>query len=103
MSIANPKRSVLGLLSLEPTVLITKMLVSAAIAVISCVGGAASASADSCAGGTAPASAGPGPFGTLGCSCPQTAPALSPALRDEELNRGIRDGYSKGFTSLPRC
>jgi hypothetical protein len=103
MSIANPKQSVLGLLNLEPTVLITKILASAAIALVSCVGGAAPASADSCAGGTTPASAGSGPFGALGCSCPETAPARSPALREEELNRGIRDGYSKGFTSFPRC
>ena len=103
MSIANPKQSVLDLLHLEPTALITKILGSAAIALVACVGGAAPASADSCAGGTAPVSAGAGPFGALGCSCPQRAPARSPALRDEELKRGIRDGYSNGFTSFPRC
>ena len=103
MSIVNPKQSILGLLDLEPRVLITKIVVSAAIALVACVGGAAPASADSCAGGTGSLRAGSGPFGTLSCSCPETAVARSRARRDEELNRGIRDGYSHGFSNFPRC
>ena len=102
MSIANPKQSVLSFLRLEPRVLITKILLSAAIAVISCIGVAAPASAVSCAGGAAPV-AGSGPFGILSCSCRETAPARDPALREEELKRGIRDGYANGFSKFPRC
>jgi hypothetical protein len=50
-------------------------------------------------GGTAPASADPdygtdpNPFGTLSCSCRETAPADSPAVK-EEIDRGIREGLS---------
>jgi hypothetical protein len=46
MSIAYPKRSALGLQNLDPTVLITKTLISAAIVLGSCVVAAAPASAD---------------------------------------------------------
>jgi hypothetical protein len=61
---------------------ITKILVSAAIALGASVGGAALASAD------------PNPFGALSCSCQDTAAAAgSPALR-EEIDRGIRAGLS---------
>jgi hypothetical protein len=67
---------------------ITKILVSAAIALGSCVGGAAPASAD-----PNPAGAAPNPFGALSCSCRETAPPGSPALR-EEMERGIRAGLS---------
>ena len=63
----------------------TKILVSAAIAVGSCVAGAAPASADSNAIGTDP-----NPFGALSCNCQETAPPGSSAL--EEIERGIREG-----------
>lgn len=82
MSIANPKQSVLSFLRLEPRVLLTKILLSAAIAVISCIGVAAPAGAVSCVRGAAPV-AGSGPFGILSCSCRETAPARDPALREE--------------------
>jgi hypothetical protein len=68
--------------------LITKILVSAAIAVGSCVGGAAPASADANPIGTDP-----NPFGALGCSCQETAPPGSAALR-KEMEWGIREGLS---------
>jgi hypothetical protein len=69
---------------------ITKILVSAAIALGSCVAGAAPASAD-----PNPISTDPHPFGALSCSSRsrETAPPGSPALR-EEMERGIRDGLS---------
>jgi hypothetical protein len=65
---------------------ITKTLVSAAIALGPCVGGAALASADAI--GTDP-----NPFGTLTCSCQETASPGGPALR-KEMERGIRAGLS---------
>jgi hypothetical protein len=93
MSIANLKRSAIGLQNLDPTVLIAKTLISAAIVLTSSVVGAAPASAD-----TDPASAGPNPFSTLSCNCRQAAPPDSPALRQEEVHRGIQ----AGLTALPR-
>jgi|ERR1700740_2189256 hypothetical protein len=74
---------------------ITKILVSAAIVVGFFVGGAAPASAD-------PNSIGndPNPISGLTCSCRETAPAGSPALR-EEINRGIRSGLSASVPGLP--
>jgi hypothetical protein len=89
MSIANPKRSAVGLQNLDPTVLITKTLISAAIVLGSCVVAAAPASADN-----GPASAGPNPFGSLGCNCQATAPLGNPALTAKELQRGIQAGLS---------
>jgi hypothetical protein len=89
MSIANPKRSAVGLQNLDPTVLITKTLISAAIVLGSCVVAAAPASADN-----GPASAGPNPFGSLGCNCQATAPLGNPALTTKELQRGIQAGLS---------
>jgi hypothetical protein len=75
---------------------ITKILVSAAIALGSSVGAAAPASADPNAiGGTDP-----NPFGGLSCSCQETAPPGSPALR-EEIQRGIRAGLSAWLPGLP--
>ena len=103
MSIANPKQPVVRLLNLEPAGLITKIIVSAAIALVSCVGRAAPASAVSCAGGVAPVVAGSDPFRILSCSCRETAPVRGPALREEELKRGILDGYANGFSTFPRC
>ena len=67
---------------------ITKILVSEAIALGSWVAGAAPASADANPIGTDP-----NPFGALGCSCRETAPPGSPALR-EEMERGIRAGLA---------
>jgi hypothetical protein len=89
MSIANPKQSAVGLQNLDPTVLITKTLISAAIVLGSCVVAAAPASADN-----GPASAGPNPFGSLGCNCQATAPLGNPALTAKELQRGIQAGLS---------
>jgi hypothetical protein len=75
--------------------LITKILVSAAIAVGSGVALAAPASADPNSIG-----ADPNPFGALGCSCRETAPADSPAVT-EEINRGFREGLSVSVPGLP--
>jgi hypothetical protein len=88
MSITNLKRSALRLQNLDPTVLITKAMIGAAIVLGSCVVAAAPASAD-----PNPSDTDPNPFGALTCSCQETAPAGSPALR-EEINRGIRKGAS---------
>jgi hypothetical protein len=89
LSIANPKRSAVGWQTLDPTVLITKTLISAAIVLGSCVVAAAPASADN-----GPASAGPNPFGSLGCNCQETAPLGNPALTAKDLQRGIQAGLS---------
>jgi hypothetical protein len=78
----------------HPTV-VTKILVSAAIALGLGFAGAAPASADPNAVGTDP-----NPFGTLRCSCQETAPADSPTLRDE-INRGYREGLSVAVPGLP--
>ncbi len=43
--------------------------------------------------GSATAAADPGAFSTLSCSCPQAAPAGSPARKDA-IARGIRQGLS---------
>jgi hypothetical protein len=75
MSIGNLKRSALGLPTLDPTVLITKTLISAVIALASCVGLAAAASAD-----PNPANTGPNPYSGLSCNCRETAPPDSPAV-----------------------
>jgi hypothetical protein len=66
---------------------ITKVLVSAAIALGSCVGGAASARADA-----NPAGADPNPFGALSCKCPQPAPPGGPALG--QIEQGILAGLA---------
>jgi hypothetical protein len=63
-------------------IMITKILVSAAIALGSCVGGAAAAGAE----GTDA-----NPFGALGCGCRETAPPGSSTPR-EEMERGIWAG-----------
>jgi hypothetical protein len=68
--------------------MITKMLVSAAIALGFCVGGAALASAESDPVGTDPNA-----FAALSCSCREAAPPGSPALT-EEMERGIWGGLS---------
>jgi len=61
--------------------MIAKIVVGSAIALGAVVGCAASASAD------------PSPFGTLSCSCPETAPAGSPVLI-EKIDQGIQQGLS---------
>ncbi|MDT7569707.1 MAG: hypothetical protein QOG76_8331 [Pseudonocardiales bacterium] len=72
---------------------ITKLVASAAIA--SYIGGAAPAGADPNSIDTAP-----NPFGGLSCSCRETAPPGSPALR-QEIERGIREGQFAGLPGLP--
>jgi hypothetical protein len=67
--------------------LITKMLVSAAI-VLGSVWGAAPTSADPNGSDTQT-----NPFGGLAASSQETAPADGPAV-SEELERGIRAGFS---------
>ena len=74
---------------------ITKVLVSAAIAVGFLVGGAAQASADPNAFGTDP-----NPFSGFSSSRQATAPADSPAL-NKEINRGLREGHSAWLPGLP--
>ena len=66
---------------------ITKILVSEAIALGSWVAGAAPASAD-----PNPIGTDPNPFGALSCDCQETAPPASSALA--EIERGIRAGLS---------
>ena len=70
---------------------ITKILVSAAIALGAFVGAAAPASADPNPIGTKP-----NPFGGLSCSCQETAPPGS-----SEIERGIREGLSAWLPGLP--
>jgi hypothetical protein len=79
---------------------ITKLLVSAAIALGSCVGLAVPASADTNPIRTDPNAirTDPNPFGALSCSCRETAPPGSPALG--EMERGIRAGLSASPESL---
>jgi hypothetical protein len=74
---------------------ITKILVSAAIALGAFVAGAAPASADPHAYG-----ADPNPFSGFTCNCQETAPPGSPAL-SEEINRAIREGHSAWLPGLP--
>ena len=74
---------------------ITKILVGGAVALGFYVGGAAPAGADPNSMGSAP-----NPFGTLTCSCRQTAPPGSPAA-GEEIGRGLREGRSALLPGLP--
>jgi hypothetical protein len=74
---------------------ITKIPVSAAVAVGSHVGGAAPASADTNSIGTDP-----NPFAALSCSCRETAPAGSPAFWDE-IERGLQAGLSASLPEPP--
>jgi hypothetical protein len=84
------------LLEGEPVMsIITKALVSAAIGLGVFIGGATPASADSTSFGTDP-----NPFGGFSCNCSETAPAGSPALRDE-INRGLREGFTASIPGLP--
>jgi hypothetical protein len=83
MSVANTRR------------VITKMLVSGAVALGAWVVAAAPASADS-----NPASANPNPFATLSCACHENAPAGSP-LRKDEIARGIAEGRAAPLPGIP--
>jgi hypothetical protein len=73
---------------------ITKILVSAAIAVGSYVGLAAPASADTNTIGT-----NPNPFGALSCNCQTPASVTSPDVTDQ-INRGIRDALTTDLTAV---
>jgi hypothetical protein len=89
MSIANPERSP----RCRPPSM--KTLIGIAISLGCCGGTAAPAAAD-----PGPAGTDPNPFGTLSCSCRETAPPDSAALR-EEIARGIREGRSARLPGLP--
>jgi hypothetical protein len=73
---------------------ITKRFIAAAVALGAYVGGAAPVSADPNTIGSAP-----DPFGGLSCSCRETAPPDSPALR-EGIDRGIRQGRTAWLLRL---
>jgi hypothetical protein len=95
MSIANPKSPALGSPNLEPTGLIAKLLASVAIALILCVGAAVPAGAASCAKPATPAGADSDPFRSLDSRC-REAPPGSLEHQRAELDRGLRDGLTKG-------
>lgn len=97
MSIAHLKRSAVGLRDLDPRVLITKALISAAIVIGFCVVGAAPASADPNPSGTHP-----NPFSGLSCDCQETVPPDNPALREQEIRRGIQAGLSASLRVIPQ-
>lgn len=67
--------------------LVAKILVTAAIAVGSCVSVAAPASAS-----PSDADTDPSPFGDLTCSCENTAQPDSQSLA-KEVDRGLRQGF----------
>lgn len=94
MSIANAEQSALGSPKHRFHKVIMTALVGSAIALGAGVAGAAPA-------GAAPNTMGPNPnpFSTLGCNCEETAPAGSPALRDE-IARGLRLGHSASLPGL---
>jgi len=73
---------------------ITKILIGAAVALGTYVGGAAPVGAD-----PNPIGSAPNPFGGLSCSCRETAPPDSPALR-EGIERGIREGRTAWLPRL---
>ena len=81
---------------------IRKILAGAAIALGLGLGAAAPAGADPSPAGTDtnPLSTDPNPFGTLGCSCRETAAAGSPAV-NEEIDRGLREGLTASLPGLP--
>jgi hypothetical protein len=74
---------------------ITKVLVSIAIAVGAVMEGAALASADTNSTGVDQNA-----FSTLSCGCRETTPAGSPA-RKEEIERGIQKGVSAWSPGAP--
>jgi hypothetical protein len=72
-----------------PAMTIKKGLITGAIVLGCCVVGAAPAGADTNPGGDDP-----NPFRSLTCSCQDTTPLDSPALIQEELQRGMHAGLS---------
>ncbi|MBW0014236.1 hypothetical protein [Mycobacterium sp.] len=79
----------------RPRRILAEILVGAAIAAGAVINTAAPAAADPDAVSTEP-----NPYGTLGCNCPETAPAHSPQL-SEEIRRGIREGLTVSVPGLP--
>ncbi|MBZ4518155.1 hypothetical protein GBP94_25805 [Mycobacterium avium subsp. hominissuis] len=76
---------------------ITKIVVSAAIALGSVVGASPANADPNAIGGTDP-----NPFGGLSCSCQKTAPpGGSPSRRAEGIEPGIRAGLSARLPGLP--
>jgi hypothetical protein len=73
---------------------ITKILIGAVVALGSYVGGAAPVGAD-----PNPIGSSPNPFGGLSCTCRETAPSGSPALRDG-IQRGIQQGRAAWLPRL---
>jgi hypothetical protein len=96
MSIAHLNRSAVGLWNLDPRVLITTTLISAAIVIGFCVVGAAPGSADPDPIGTHP-----NPFSGLSCDCQETGPPDNPVLREQEIRRGIQAGLSAWLRVIP--
>jgi hypothetical protein len=94
MSIAISEQSALESPKHRYHKVIMTMLVGAGIALGSGVVGTAPASA-------APNTIGPNPtpYSTLHCNCAETAPAGSPALRDE-IARGLWQGHSVSLPGL---
>ncbi len=74
---------------------ITKILVSGAIAVGLGIGGAASASGD-----PNPSNTSPNPYGGLGCSCQGAAPADGPDVK-AQIDRGLQEGHTAWLPGLP--
>jgi hypothetical protein len=72
----------------------TKILIVVAVALGSSAAGSAPVSADPNPIGNAP-----NPFGGLSCSCQETAPPGSPALR-AGIDRGIREGRTAWLLRL---
>ncbi len=74
--------------------MITKPLISGALAVAICIGESAPVSAD-------PRSVGGDPhkFNVLSCSCQETAPTGSPVWRGE-VDQGIEQGLSRSWPGL---
>jgi hypothetical protein len=70
------------------------LIVVVAVALGSYVGGATPVGAD-----PNPIGSAPDPFGGLSCSCRETAPPGSPALR-EGIERGIREGRTVWLPGL---
>jgi hypothetical protein len=72
----------------------TKILIVVAVALGSSAGAAAPVGAD-----PNPIGSAPNPFGGLSCSCRETTPPGSPALRDG-IDRGIREGRTAWLLRL---
>jgi hypothetical protein len=97
MSIANPNLRALGLPNWEPTGLIAKILASVALVLILGIGGVAPSGAASCTKPATPAGADSDQFRALDSRCREAPPGNS-AQQRAELERGLRDGLTKGRT-----